>query len=121
MAPRSGQDVSFKSILLKANGNVFSWSYRWALNWSYTFWRPGAPAFPLSTESERLEANGRTVTGGPVRGEKNGAALAPPDTKKAPGTAPAVTPPAPYPGQGATDGDSITIDRQSKTITVVIR
>src|SRR5262249_35401042 len=120
MAPRSGQDVSLKSILLKANGNISSWSYRWALNWSYTFWRPSAPAFPLSSEGELLAGDGRTVTASRVGGEKNGSQPTAPATMRALDQAAAATLPA-FSTQSTSNGDSITIDRQSKTITLVIR
>ena len=43
--------MRFTGLLLRANGNRASWSYRWSANWGYTFWRPGAPAFPLSALS----------------------------------------------------------------------
>ena len=70
MAPCSGQDLRLNGILLEANGNQNSWSYRWALNWSYTVWRPSAAAFPLgAAEPRQTEAGGqqsqsRTVRGG---------------------------------------------------------
>jgi hypothetical protein len=44
MEPFTGQDVRVNNILLKANGNQTSWSYRWGLSYSYTFWRPTLPA-----------------------------------------------------------------------------
>ena len=67
MAPRSGQDVRLNRLLLKANGNQASWSYRWALNWSYTFWRPSAPGFPL-VAMEEAELQGLAVKSQSVRG-----------------------------------------------------
>ena len=45
MLPRAGQDMRLNRVLLKANGTPASWSYRWAANWTYTFWRPSAPGF----------------------------------------------------------------------------
>jgi thermitase len=51
MAPRTGQDAVVQGLLLRGNGNSSSWSYRWTASWSYTFWRPGAPALPLTAET----------------------------------------------------------------------
>lgn len=51
MDPRSGQEVMFRNVLLRANGNAASWSFRWHVNWGYTFWRPSAPVFPLGAGS----------------------------------------------------------------------
>jgi hypothetical protein len=48
LLPRSGEDVRFNGVLLRANGTSASWSYRWAASWTYTFWRPSAPGFPLN-------------------------------------------------------------------------
>lgn len=56
MLPRAGQDVRLNRLLLTANGTTASWSYRWAANWTYTFWRPGAPGFPLSSSIDSLDA-----------------------------------------------------------------
>ena len=38
----SGQDFRVQGVLLKANGNRRSWSYRWRANWGYTYWRPSS-------------------------------------------------------------------------------
>jgi thermitase len=118
MAARSGQDVRLNRILLKANGNQASWSYRWALQWSYTFWRPSAQALPLSPapEAPPLESDGRSVAAATVRGEKNGLQRAPAE----PSLTASLRTDA---GSLVTNagGDSIMIDRQSKSITVVIR
>jgi len=116
MAPRSGQDVRLNRILLKANGNQASWSYRWALSWSYTFWRPGAPVFPLAGESPLVESEGRKVNSDLVRGgaDKSQAESVPSTNGSLAGSL--------YGASGETAaGDTITVDRQSKTITIVIR
>lgn len=55
MLPRSGQDVRLNRVLLKANGNRRSWSYRWSAQWTYTFWRPSTPGFPLSATGVSLD------------------------------------------------------------------
>jgi hypothetical protein len=120
MLPRSGQDVRLNSILLKANGNILSWSYRWSLQWSYTFWRPAAPTFPLSAQPAFNESEGRTITATPVRGQKSGTSRS--TTEDASRQLPVRM----DAGMGALqasgiESDSITIDRQNKTITVVIR
>lgn len=47
MEPFTGNDVRINNILLKANGNQSSWSYRWAVSYGYTFWRPTLPASAL--------------------------------------------------------------------------
>jgi hypothetical protein len=118
MAPRSGQDVRLNGILLKANGNAAAWSYRWALNWSYTFWRPGAPAFPLSAaEPAQPEAGEQQATGKTVRG---GADMR---QQTAPLDQSHQADPARY-NYGRTNGvsgDTVAIDRQNKSITIVIR
>lgn len=111
LAPRSGQDVRLNGILLKANGNQSAWNYQWAATWGYTFWRPAGPSFPLST-MEPVDTQGgvtvestKTVTGGDSGGT---------------GTAPAA---APNGSAAAMDahGDSVMVDRQSRSITIVIR
>lgn len=115
MAPRSGQDLRLNGILLKANGNYSAWSYRWALSWSYTFWRPSAAAFPLSTaqapqtESGGQQASGRTVRGGADLRRQTTAAAA--DGEFARSSAAA----------NAAPGDSIAIDREHRSITITIR
>jgi thermitase len=77
LAPRSGQDVWFNRLLLKANGTPSSWSYRWAASWTYTFWRPSAPGFPLSTGSISIDeamAGPQGSGEGRSRGESEGSA-----------------------------------------------
>ena len=66
LAPRSGQEVRFNGLLLKANGTPSSWSYRWASSWTYTFWRPSAPTFPLTVGTAGLDA---AMAGPPGSGE----------------------------------------------------
>jgi subtilisin family serine protease len=113
MAPFSGQDVQLKKILLKANGNQSGWSYRWALSWSYTFWRPSAPGLPLSaaalSEAEGIQVSGKSAKGG--------------DSKRTASESSPSHNAALMQGNGMNGemGDEITVDRHSKTITIVIR
>lgn len=123
MAPRSGNDVRLNRILLKANGNQSSWSYRWGLAWSYTFWRPAAPGFPLAARNALDDAQAlhesRSIRGGSNPGRRKADRSPRSDSGLAPLGARAEAP-----ANGASEranGDSILIDRQSKTITVVIR
>ncbi len=122
LAPRSGQDVRHNGILLKANGNQQSWSYRWALNWTYTFWRPSAPAFALAPiEGAAFEAAGRTLTSRGVRGGADSPRVQPASPDSAPGSATAPALPTTG-GNGAfAAGDLVSIDRQTRAITIVIR
>jgi thermitase len=116
LAPRSGQDVRLRRILLKANGNQSSWSYRWALSWTYTFWRPTAPAFPLAAQ-EPLGAEGRTVRADEVRGGRNS-----PQRREAEREAgellPAMTNGAEPTGEHG--GDRLTLDREARRLTIVL-
>lgn len=115
LAPRTSQDVSFNNILLRANGNHSSWSYRWALNWSYTFWRPSAPGFPLAAPAEADESAGVHVHTEPVKGSREGSGAA----EARPGLSGHT---APLPAAGATTeaGDLITVDRHTRQITIVV-
>jgi hypothetical protein len=121
MAPRSGQDLRLKGILLKANGNQNSWSYRWALNWSYTFWRPSAAAFPLGsveppqTESGGQQAQSRSVRGGAELRRQQSAGATEAGTTDAEFARPT------FAASNGTPGDSIAIDRASRSITITIR
>jgi thermitase len=122
MAPRSNQDLRLNSILLKANGNQSAWSYRWALNWTYTFWRPSAAAFALSatqepvTDSGGQQAAGRTARGGAESTRRqtstpSGTGAMNGDGEYAPTFA----------ASNGVAGDSIAIDRQQRTITITVR
>jgi len=116
LAPRSSQDVRLNRILLRANGNLWAWSYRWALQWSYTYWRPAAPGFPLgamdATESEGLTVAARDVRGS---GDSQGQPTGTPNVAGSPvgmdGSA----------RDGSAAGDLLTIDRQTREIKIVIR
>jgi thermitase len=117
LSPRSGQDVRLRRILLKANGNQWSWSYRWALSWTYTFWRPAAPAFPLAA-LEPLEAEGRTVRANEVRGGRNS-----PQRREKEREAAELVPAIPTNGAEPTRepaGDRLTIDREARRLTIVL-
>ncbi|MGH2356055.1 MAG: S8 family serine peptidase, partial [Chloroflexota bacterium] len=120
MAPRSGNDVRLNRLLLKANGNRSSYACRWALNWSYTFWRPGAPGAPMAAGDQLTEAAGRRVIANPIRGSVDAPQRPGVPTDGAAGTGDQAAMLLTQPGAGTT-GDSITIDRQTKTITIVIR
>ncbi len=115
LAPRSSQDVRLNRILLKANGNQSAWSYRWSLNWNYTYWRPAAPGFPLGA-SEAAESQGLTVTGRSVRGGGDSSQ----QTAGVPDVAGTV-PPGAMPRDGNDRADLVTIDRQTREIRIVIR
>jgi thermitase len=135
LAPRSGQDVRLNRLLLKANGNQLAWSYRWALNWTYTYWRPAAPVFPLSTMQPLTlnEGDGRTVTVQEVRGMGDSGTQSPQLAMQQQGLTSQqhhgmegrqlfMPSPAGMPStQQAMQGDVIAVDRQTKTVTIVIR
>jgi thermitase len=114
LAPRTSQDVRLNRILLRANGNQWSWSYRWALNWNYTYWRPSAPGFPLAS-MEEAESQGLAVKSQSVRGSGDSPTrpAGTPDTARVPA------------GAGIQDGnergDLLTIDRETREIRIVIR
>ncbi len=123
MAPRSSQDVRFNHILLKANGNESNWNYRWALNWSYTFWRPNASGFPQVADTLLTESAGSKVTAKSVQGGANMPQRTGKSTELEGGNSLLNNPAAMTYGNesNGVTGDTITIDRQSKTITIVIR
>ncbi len=118
MAPRSTNDVRLNRILLKANGNQLSWSYRWALAWTYTFWRPSGAAFPLAAGDPLAESEGRQVKADQVRGSGDSQGGTAPQNESAIQTNGTTTNGN---GTGTATGDSITVDRQTKSITIVIR
>jgi subtilisin family serine protease len=118
MLPRSGNDVTFPRILLMANGNRSSWSYRYSVSWAYTFWRPTAPGLPLSTMAEadggteaRIEGLRGSDSGGPREAtqSRNDIAAGPLPANRNSDAAATAT------------GDSVTIDRETRSITIVIR
>ncbi|MEW6212058.1 MAG: S8 family serine peptidase [Acidobacteriota bacterium] len=60
MQPFTGDDLRINNILLKANGNIRSWSYRWSLSYTYTYWRPVLPATLIEeTTAERMFTRSR--------------------------------------------------------------
>ena len=115
MLARSGHDVKFTNVLLKANGNRSNWSYSWSANWGYTFWRPGAPLFPLGAElpdvagpldeSRGTSDNSQTVTGGDSGTSETTAAGADGNGML----------------NGPVEGDHISVNRADKSITIVLR
>jgi thermitase len=121
MLPRAGHGVNFPRILLRANGRRASWSYRYTINWSYTFWRPSTPGLPLSTMAEPQgaaeEGITRELTGSDAGGEATPALR--PGLRGRLGA-------APHNGHARAEepgspGDSISIDRETRAITIVIR
>lgn len=121
MRPRSSDDVRLNNVLLRANGNANSWSYRWALNWTYTFWRPSAPGFPLSASDMLAEAEGRSASGRAARGAGDSPTVAQPMPGRGAPDGVVMTAAGDGVAPSATNGDLVTIDRQSRSITVVIR
>lgn len=111
LAPRTGQDVRFNRILLRANGTKAAWSYRWAINWGYTFWRPSAPGFPLAAMAPEAAGLGAGTPG--EGGHAEGAMDGPAPT--------AATAEAEIHAAEPDGGDRVTIDRQTRSITVTIR
>ncbi|MCW4464576.1 S8 family serine peptidase [Glutamicibacter sp. MNS18] len=115
MLARSGNDVRFTNVLLKANGNRSSWSYSWSANWGYTFWRPGAPLFPLGAEQPVVagpldESQGTSDNSQTVTGEDRGTSQTTEpvvDTNGMP--------------NGQVEGDHISVNRADKSITIVLR
>ncbi len=117
MQPRSSHQVRFNRLLLPANGNKSSWSYRWTMNWGYTYWRPSSPVFPLSTDAMAEgdlppEAIGTTASSDTVEGRSEGE-----EASEGARTNGAV----PQTYSAAVPGDLITVDRESRTITVVVK
>ena len=114
LAPRSGQDVRFNRVLLRANGTKSSYTYRWALNWGYTFWRPTGPGFPLGANID-ISTLGAGTPGesGHAEGGSDSASAMTVSTNAA-----TMEPTA---DMEMSDGDSVTVDRHARTITVVVR
>ena len=120
LRPRTGDDVRFRRVLLRANGNRARYAYRWSLTWTYTFWRPTSPGFALNvgTEAPLSEAESQQVTANPVRGGGDARAAETAEPVYANGQTGAWNGHAP--GQAPT-GDLLSIDRESRSITLVIR
>ncbi len=104
LLPRSGQEVRFNQLLLKANGTPQAWSHRWAASWTYTYWRPSAPGFPLNAGTVSLDE----AMAGP-RGQGEGQA----------GEGSSGSAPATQDGVATADGEAV---RQTgrRTITITI-
>jgi len=127
MAPRSENDLRFNNVLLRAHGNAASWSYRWSIGWGYTFWRPSAPLFARGggVAPDLSESNGRKV---PLTLMAHGAGEMPRANR---GSTLNGRPEALEESRhgamrheepmGTETGDTVTIDRHSKSITIVIR
>lgn len=111
MTARSGHDVRFTNVLLRANGNKSRWSTKWSASWGYTYWRPGAPLHPLGAMepvSEVIEeSQGTNETVQTIEGSDAGYSSA------------SVAMPTQAPDTPA--GDTVTVERQSRTITIVVR
>ena len=118
MLARSGHDVRFATLLLRANGNQSSWSHSWSAFWGSTFWRPSAPVLALGAmdaaatgagvldESQGISEMGRTL-----EGSGSGSRAAAGSDEGISKATPAVE----------TDGDRITVDRATREITIVVR
>ncbi len=111
MTARSGHDVRFTNVLLRANGNRSRWSTKWSASWGYTYWRPGAPLHPLGAMEPvgevMEETQGINETVQTLEGSDSGYESAP------------VAMPAQAPD--TTAGDTVTVERESKTITILVR
>jgi hypothetical protein len=94
--------VRLRRILLKANGNRAAHSFRWNINWTYTFWRPSSPAMGLAA----TDVGGASATGS-ARGGSSG-------------TGPAVSPATPLDASegGERDGDRVVLDRDHRRLTI---
>lgn len=115
MRPRSSDDVRLNNVLLRANGNQSSWSYRWNLAWSYTYWQPSAPGLPLDAGQPASDAQERTVRGPGARG---GSEAGSPSTAE---SGPGARVGAPGNGADQQTGDTVTVERESRAITIVVR
>jgi len=109
MAPRSSADVKLSNILLRANGTQSSYQYRWSASWSYTFWRPSAAAFPFDGSSP--QGPGQTVKSGLQRGGRDGGSGQSRQAAADNGIG----------ERGAAQGKTVSIDRETGTVTIVIR
>ena len=118
LEPRSNHDIRLNSILLPAIGTSSSWSYRWHLGWSYTFWRPAGPGLPLEGNDP---GEGRSTTSWGVRGESNSAVAELECASGETSAAHDLTDGA-IPGERFDqDGDVVAVDRRSRAITIVVR
>lgn len=115
MRPRSSDDVRLNNVLLRANGNQSSYSYRWNLGWSYTYWRPSAPNLPLDAAQLTADTQVRTARGVGARGSSEGG------TRTIAQAGPGVRSVALGNGVDREAGDMVTVDRESRAITIVIR
>jgi hypothetical protein len=108
MLPGSGHNLVLDRILLTALGSRRRWAYRWTAEWTYTFWRPSAPGFPLSAGAE--PEVGQFVVGEPIRGSRAGASpIASIDGAEELADVPAA------------GGDTVAVDRETRTITITVR
>ncbi len=119
MAARSGHDARFTNLLLRAEGIRASWSYKWSVNWGYTFWRPSAPIMQLGgvapgTDEVVLdEVSGRTDTGRAAEGSDSGGEVTPDPRSNGHVTRPL--------SAEASREDHIAIERSSRQITIIVR
>ena len=114
MASRSGNDIKLSNILLKANGVESSWSHRWSLSWTYTFWRPSSSVFPQSGATNAVEGQGRKGRGGPIKGGNGTLGNDTAEGRLATATAP------PSAKEWRRDSSESALNR-SKEITITIR
>ncbi|HSQ30525.1 MAG TPA: hypothetical protein VLN49_11780, partial [Gemmatimonadaceae bacterium] len=131
MLPRSTNDVRLGNLLMRANGNLSAWSYRWRANWTFTYWRPGGPIFPLAGGMPQSELPLDQATAQQASGQGQGSGdktrLAAPH-----GEPTSVDIGTTLGGRlsefadghtqlAETPRDEITIDRKTRAITITIR
>ncbi len=109
MQPQSGDDLVLDRVLLLANGDARQWSYRWSASWTYTFWRPSGPGFPLGAPLA-TPGTGEQASTAEIRSGGAGAAPSPDQPEvRTDG------------GAGPPSGDSIEVNRTTRTITITVR
>jgi len=130
MLPRSTNDVRLNNVLLRANGNQSAWSYRWSASWTFTFWRPGSPLFPLAGAMPQGEFPLDESTAQQGSGGGQGQADKPASVVQRPDESLSALGPLGGRLSEFSDGrtqaaelpkDEITIDRKSRAITITIR
>ena len=130
MQPRSTNDVRLNNVLLRANGNQASWSYRWAASWTFTYWRPASPVFPLGSALQQgeiaLDQASAQQSSGNAKGQaEKAAAVSRNNGDSQQGMGPLGGRLGEYTeGRAQTQEpprDEITIDRKTRGITITIR
>lgn len=130
MLPRSTNDVRLGNLLMRANGNLSAWSYRWRANWTFTYWRPAGAIFPLAGGMPQSELPLDQATAQQASGHGQGSGDR--TTLASRGEPSSVDIGTMLGGRlsefadggtqlAETPRDEITIDRKSKAITITIR